>query len=390
VLLNTTRIPKVLEAWELDALVATTPANFLYASGYDRTLPFVVGAKVAAIVAGDPPGLAALVLPRIEAPSVSELPESPNTVILYGSFSFAFAAEAVLDARDRAARALLERAPPLPSFREGLFRALSELGLGQARLGWDDPALMAELSEDRPPASNVDGRKAWRWLRRVKSDEEIRLLTKSASITEAIEAELIARSTEGAYPGDLKRVYEEMAVSHGAVPGFWSSGGGSNAAVIVSSSPGKLQTGQVMRFDFGCQYGHYWSDTGRTVSVGPPSPLLRQRYEALRTGIAEGWKSIRPGAVPADIFTVVVDSIRDAGFRDYDRHHVGHSIGIEMYDGTMISRDDAEPLEVGMVINLEVPYYEVGWGGLQIEDTAVVGRNEPIPLTHLSRELTVN
>jgi len=34
--------------------------------------------------------------------------------------------------------------------------------------------------------------------------------------------------------------------------------------------------------------------------------------------------------------------------------------------------DESMTIEPGMVINVETPYYEVGWGGIQLEDTLVV------------------
>ena len=30
------------------------------------------------------------------------------------------------------------------------------------------------------------------------------------------------------------------------------------------------------------------------------------------------------------------------------------------------------PIEKGMVICIETPYYEIGWGGIQLEDTMLV------------------
>src|SRR5262249_42012117 len=155
----------------------------LYSSSYERTLPFVVGARVAAIVTGDPPGLATLVLPRIEAPNVGELPEPPAHVVLHGSFNLTFSDGAALSARDSAARELLTSAPTPPTFGEALLRALADLGLERARIGWDDPLLMQEVHAGAGAGNNVDGRQAWRALRRVKSNEEIRRLEQSASVT---------------------------------------------------------------------------------------------------------------------------------------------------------------------------------------------------------------
>ena len=44
-------------------------------------------------------------------------------------------------------------------------------------------------------------------------------------------------------------------------------------------------------------------------------------------------------------------------------------------------------LEAGMVLNLETPYYELGFGGLQVEDTLLVTASGYEFLTHRSRDL---
>jgi Xaa-Pro aminopeptidase len=40
-----------------------------------------------------------------------------------------------------------------------------------------------------------------------------------------------------------------------------------------------------------------------------------------------------------------------------------------------------------MVPNVEVPYYEIGLGGMQIEDTLLATNADPIVLSRMSRAL---
>ena len=86
---------------------------------------------------------------------------------------------------------------------------------------------------------------------------------------------------------------------------------------------------------------------------------------------------------------MVERTAREAGLSDYSRPAYGHGIGREIYDFPSISHGDTTVIEAGMVINVEAPLYELGWGGLQIEDTLVVTETGAAYLADYSRELFV-
>ncbi|MNN94853.1 putative peptidase [compost metagenome] len=66
---------------------------------------------------------------------------------------------------------------------------------------------------------------------------------------------------------------------------------------------------------------------------------------------------------------------------------MGHAIGLELYDDVTLSPGDHRILEQGMVLCVEVPYYELGAGGFQIEDTIVVTADGYEFLTQMERKL---
>ena len=67
----------------------------------------------------------------------------------------------------------------------------------------------------------------------------------------------------------------------------------------------------------------------------------------------------------------------------------GHGIGLQLYDMPTLAPADRTVLEPGMVLNVELPYYELGFGSMQIEDTLVVTDAEPLLLSRAPRELRV-
>jgi len=80
---------------------------------------------------------------------------------------------------------------------------------------------------------------------------------------------------------------------------------------------------------------------------------------------------------------------RAAGLPHYERHHVGHGIGTELYEDVLISPGVQDVLEEGTVVNTETPYYEFGLGALHVEDPFILKAAGNELLTSLGRELLI-
>ena len=77
------------------------------------------------------------------------------------------------------------------------------------------------------------------------------------------------------------------------------------------------------------------------------------------------------------------------GISHYQRNHVGHGIGIECYDPPFLTPASDHIIEEGMVLNVETPYYELGFGGVAVEDTFAVTKDGYRFLTKSDRDLFV-
>ena len=91
-----------------------------------------------------------------------------------------------------------------------------------------------------------------------------------------------------------------------------------------------------------------------------------------------------------ELFELIMQASRAAGFPEYRRHHVGHGIGLEVYEAPLLAPGNQDVIEAGSVVNIETPYYEFGLGALHVEDPFLVkpdGNHEL--LTTLGRELHV-
>ena len=109
--------------------------------------------------------------------------------------------------------------------------------------------------------------------------------------------------------------------------------------------------------------------------LGEPSARIASYYRALHKGVGAALDMIRPGVRASDVFARTVEVTRREGIAHYQRSHVGHGIGLDGYDLPDLSPTSTDVIEEGMVMCVETPYYEIGWSGLQVEDTIVVTKD---------------
>src|SRR2546430_2534085 len=149
------------------------------------------------------------------------------------------------------------------------------------------------------------------------------------------------------------------------------------------------RAGDLVRFDLGCLWGAYRSDISRTAVLGAPSDKQARYYAAILAGERAAIAAMKPGVPVSRLFDLAVRVTREAGMPHYQRHHVGHGIGLEPYDPPTINATTNTALEPGMVFCVETPYYEHAMGGVQVEDAVEVTPTGARTLTRSSQDLTV-
>ncbi|MDR7523425.1 MAG: Xaa-Pro peptidase family protein [Armatimonadota bacterium] len=378
VLLHAARADALMAASELDALVATTYQNVYYASGFwSFSQPILRTTQVYAVLPRGAPERVAVAFPAAEADMAAEAPPQAATLIPFGTFYVERGAASPDGDGDARLLQLTLDTAPCPSPVAALVAALDAAGVIAGRVGVDETAMAAEVLEQvraqRPMITFVPAASLWRAIRAVKTTEEIARLQRAARITEdAVEAALQAAAA-GVTERAMAQVFEQALLAGGARPLFTVIAFGSHAA-YPNAQPGRrrLAPGDLIRFDVGCRYEGYCSDIARTAVFGVPSPRQVATYQALLDGEEAALAAIRAGVSAEAVFEAAVRCVRDNGLSHYRRHHVGHGVGLEIYDEPLLAPGQTAVLEAGMVLEVETPYYEVGFGGLQVEDTVLV------------------
>jgi Xaa-Pro aminopeptidase len=228
-------------------------------------------------------------------------------------------------------------------------------------------------------------------VRSVKVPGEVDRLEAAAHLAE----DGIARAIDEAGPGvterDLASIVASVMSAGGGIPRFVVVTSGERSALSDARAADRaLQPGDLVRFDVGCTVDGYWSDIGRTAVVGGPDPLQARRYAAILAGEDAQLDTLRAGVTAGSLFDVAVAAVEAGGLLPYRRHHCGHGIGTAVYEPPSVApAGAAEALEAGMVLCLETPYYEIGWGGMMVEDTVVVTAGGHRRLTRTDRSLRV-
>lgn len=394
-LLNRERAYEIMAAHNLAGLVASRPHNVTYLTGYERTLGFALHPPVRAVISAQRDAPIVLIIPPVELTTIASQPVWADEIETCGEFWVSIPDENVLTPIETRFRDLWHakagetRKDPLAV----LAGVLKRLGMEHGRVGLDEAgigyALRDAQLEDIVP---LEGETFFREIRLIKTPDEITLLQQSALINEQAGKAMYDACVPGAAWDDIKRLYEVELARRGAIQQFFSSAPGKESSMIFQmQGHGKnLVPGEWVRHDYGGTYHSYWSDTGRTVSLGEPNARLKSYYEACLRGMLEIENALGPGARSGDLFELGVHTVRKAGIPHYDRSHCGHCIGLEMYEAGGIRPQNDMLFAPGMVINVELPYYELGWGGLQIEDTFLITATGAERLTQQDRALIVN
>ena len=270
----------------------------------------------------------------------------------------------------------------------GLRRALKDTGLEAGRVGTDDPRVLNWMTGmGCPKIEPVEATNIFREIRMIKTPPELEHLRKAAQLNEAACETAIRALHDGAEWPEIVAIYNHAITGGGGTPRYLiTSLGGLRHGKVTDSEP--------TMFDALAEYNHYLGDFGRIAVVGDASDELRKRTAAMQVGMKAGLDLIKPGVKRRDLIDVVIAATRKAGFLEF--FYVSpHSLGLEHTDnplplGPEVFSDDHDmTLEENMVFNIDMPYFEHGWGTLHIEDTVRVTQNGFEPFTSLDTSLRI-
>lgn len=395
-LINKERAFRVMKKYDVAAIVASMPENVTYLTDFWSLSHWVLKGTQTYAVLPSNEKISSFIVTSISDLDLAADQEDCwiKEFITFGTFYVESPKEAALSEKEKRLGNLLSTTKHKDDAVSALTGGLIDKGLAKGRIAIDEmnitPTFHLAIQKKLPDAEIVDAYPILREIRAVKTTEELNRLERSVEITEKAFKKAIKVIREGVTELEISHVFLSTLTEEGATPVITCIGAGYRSGFPnVVPSNHRVKKGDLIRFDIGCMYKHYYSDTARIAVLGKPTEKQRSYYHAVKVGEDRALEFVCPDARASQIFEEAVKRVREAGIPHYRRGHVGHGIGIECYDVPFFTPASDHILEEGMVFNLETPYYELGFGGVQVEDTLVVTKDGYRLLTKCDRNLFI-
>lgn len=376
-----------MDKHDLDAVVASTPENVLYATDVFSNLQWV-GYYHSNLFA---------IIPRDKDPAIVTTRQTMGALEQSWIKSLYFYGQPVLGIFVTAqGKSVIpfEDKPVHENETTALISALKDRSLEESKVGFDNlgQSLHEKLKKALPKA-NLTEDSVLLETRLVKTEEEISRMKKVTSATELAIGTAIKSIKDGITDREVREIAGSTMVKAGAVPVTLIARGGPLSSKDLDyrhryTAPHVMKRGDLLWFDVAARAEGYRSDIGRTVVLGEPSDKVRKYYRAIRAGCDETLDALHPGVRACDLWNIANKTVQKQGIPHFMRTEVGHGLGLG-FDPPNLEPKDQTELEEGMVINVETPYREIGFGGMMVEDTVVVKKNGFEFISTSNRDLNV-
>lgn len=229
-------------------------------------------------------------------------------------------------------------------------------------------------------------------LRIIKDTSEITILKKAAHIASQSLQQVMPLIKPGVREIEVAAELEyRIRKNGGDGPSFpFIVASGVRAALPHgTASQKKIAAGDLVVVDYGAIYDGYASDETCTFIVGKPTRLQKRIYGIVQEAQKRALDELKPGQALKKVDEAARSYIGKQGYEKYFKHGTGHGIGLAVHEPPRISFLSNDTAREGMVVTIEPGIYLAGWGGVRIEDTAVVTRHGAEIITGTNKALTV-
>src|SRR6266571_4174584 len=217
-------------------------------------------------------------------------------------------------------------------------------------------------------------------LRLRRSDAELARHRQACEISRDAHTEAMRYARPGLYEYQVQAALEFVFRASGSPRNGYPSivASGANACILhYTENTRRMEDGDLLLIDAGCEWGYYSADITRTFPVnGRFTPPQRRIYETVLRAQLAGIAAGRPGHRYAAVHDAarralveglvalgllprgVEDSLAMHHYREFYMHGTGHWIGMDVHDvGDYRVHRQSRVLEPGMVLTVEPGLY---------------------------------
>jgi len=293
-----------------------------------------------------------------------------------------------LGERSRAGISLLRGAlSPESGMAEDVARkvriALEERGLLNEPVGVDVVELPVLFALQKEGIRVVDGQQLMQEVRKLKTQDEITLLTSACMMVDAAYEELYRAMRPGMRENECVALVNKVLYDLGSefVEGVNAISGERCSPHPHVFTDRALRPGDPAYFDILHSYNGYRTCYYRTFAVGSASPAMVDAYKRCRDYLDAAISVIKPGVTTADVVKLWPKA-QEFGFANEEAAFAlqyGHGVGLAIWEKPVFSRlvslDHPEVIEENMVFALETFWpASDGWSAARIEEQLVVNK----------------
>lgn len=229
-------------------------------------------------------------------------------------------------------------------------------------------------------------------FREIKTKTEINNLKQASNLGDQIFEYILSQIKENVTEITLAKKIEVFALQNNAEISFYPivAFGKNSASPHHKPTSKKLKRNTIVLLDFGVKVNGYCSDMTRTIFFGKATEKFKKIYKTVLEAQIKAIEYINSNKdkeiKTKDIDLVARKHIISQKFSSIP-HSLGHGIGLEVHEAPRLSPFAPDILKENQVFSLEPGIYLSNYGGVRIEDLAVLTSQGLVLISNAKKEI---
>jgi Xaa-Pro aminopeptidase len=174
------------------------------------------------------------------------------------------------------------------------------------------------------------------------------------------------------------------------------SGVGMSPSIPMAASSKKINKGEMIVVDIPTHYHGYHCDQSRTYVLGSPPESCKTIYTGMKEIADRIMQDLKPGVRCDHLYNMACTEADELGLGPYFMRlgvnseriaFIGHGLGLELNEPPLLSKNNQDIIEEGMIIALELEMCKSPSEVVKLEDTVLITSDGAEILTITPRDL---